>query len=105
MKKRGFQQEDYPDFPPKKTFFNKSKNFIQKRVSKMNDYFKKLFVTLPQKVPYTNAVIDLCQPFKLNVAVIGKKNSGKSSLIQGFVNVLVEYQKSKEYFQRKPAFG
>jgi polynucleotide 5'-kinase involved in rRNA processing len=39
------------------------------------------------------------------VAVIGKKNSGKSSLIQGFVNVLVDYQKSKDFFQRKPVFG
>ncbi|CDW71814.1 UNKNOWN [Stylonychia lemnae] len=105
MKKRGFQPEDFPDFPPKKTFFNKSKNFLQKRVLKINNYFTKLFDKFPQKVPYTNAIIDLCQPFKLNVAVIGKKNSGKSSLIQGFVNVLVDYQKNKEYFQRRQVFG
>lgn len=71
MKKKGFQSEDFPDFPPKKTFFNMTKNFIQKRIAKINLYFEALFEIFPQKVPYTNAIIDLCQPFKLNVAVIG----------------------------------
>lgn len=60
MKKKGFASEDFPDFPPKKTFFNKSKGFIQKRVAKINTYFEALFSKFPQKVPYTNAIIDLC---------------------------------------------
>eukprot|EP00347_Sterkiella_histriomuscorum_P001492 403371827 len=77
MKKHNYQPEDFPDFPPKKTFFNKTKGFVQ-------------------KLPYTNAVIDLCQPFKLNLAVIGQKGSGKSALIESIVNVLVDYQKNRE---------
>ncbi len=28
MKKRGMNPDEYPDFPPKKAFFNKSKKFI-----------------------------------------------------------------------------
>lgn len=28
MKKKGLNAELFPDFPPKKTFFNKSKNFV-----------------------------------------------------------------------------
>ncbi len=46
MKKKGFNAEDFPTFPPKK-IFNKSKNFIQKRVTKINDFFQLLFKTFP----------------------------------------------------------
>ena len=28
MKKRGLNPEEFPDFPPKKAFFNKTKKFI-----------------------------------------------------------------------------
>lgn len=38
----------------------------------MNIYFEEIFKAFPNKVPYTNAIIDLCLPFKLNIAVIGK---------------------------------
>jgi len=55
-------------------------------------------------VPYTNAIIDLCQPFKLNIAVIGQKNSGKSTLIQSIVNILVDYQKNKNYFSKTSGY-
>jgi hypothetical protein len=39
MKKKGFNPEDFPPFPPKK-LFNKSKNFIQKRIFQINTYFE-----------------------------------------------------------------
>jgi ABC-type Mn2+/Zn2+ transport system ATPase subunit len=45
---------------------------------------------MPNKVPFTNAIIDLCLPFKLNVAVIGKNKSGKSSYIESIVKLLTE---------------
>ena len=43
-------------------------------------------------MPYTNAIIDLCQPFKLNIAVIGARNSGKSNLVQSLVNLLLDHK-------------
>ena len=81
--------EDIPEFPPKK-LFNLGKGFVEKRINKINRYFDNLFSKFCEKVPYTNAVIDLCQPFKLNVAVIGMQGTGKSSLIQGIIDLLVE---------------
>ena len=44
----------------------------------------------PTKVPFTNALIDLCQPLRLSVAVIGSHQSGKSSLIKAFANLLTD---------------
>jgi ABC-type cobalamin/Fe3+-siderophores transport system ATPase subunit len=41
-------------------------------------------------VPFTNALIDLCQPLRLSVAVIGAHKSGKSSLIKGMARLLTE---------------
>lgn len=90
LQKKKISHEQFPQFPPKK-LFNKSKNFIQKRIAQINTYFQKIFDEYKDKVPYTNAIIDLCQPFKLNVAVIGQKGSGKSKLIKGMVDVLVDF--------------
>lgn len=56
----------------------------------MNIYFDELFKLYPSKVPYTNAIIDLCLPFKLNIAVIGKSKCGKSSYIEAIVKLLTE---------------
>lgn len=44
----------------------------------------------PTKVPYTNAIIDLCLPFKLNIAVIGKTKCGKSTYIESIIKLLTE---------------
>jgi hypothetical protein len=46
MRKKGFNPDDFPSFPPKK-IFNKSKNFIQKRVAKINNYFAQVFEAFP----------------------------------------------------------
>jgi len=92
MKKKGI--EEFPAFPPKK-LFNKGRGFIQKRVQQINVFFEALFHLFPQKVPFTNAVVDLCQPFKLNVSVVGQKGSGKSALVEGLVRVLVDFQQNK----------
>ena len=97
MKKKGFEAEEFPAFPPKK-LFNKGKGFIQKRVQQINAYFAALFRVFPQKVPFTNAVVDLCQPFKLNLALIGQRGSGKSAVIEGLVRLLVDFQQNKDRF-------
>lgn len=99
MKKKGFREENFPEFPPKK-LFNKSKCFIERRSHLLNQYFLELFQKFPEKIPYTNALIDLCQPFKLNIAVIGSKESGKSSLIQSVVYTLAELANYKEQLKR-----
>jgi hypothetical protein len=71
MKKNSVASEDFPDFPPKKLLFNKGKSFIDKRISLLNAYFEDLMLKFCEKIPFTNALIDLCQPFKLNIAIIG----------------------------------
>jgi Cdc6-like AAA superfamily ATPase len=81
---------DFPEFPGKKLFFNKDKGFLQKRVQNLNAYFNTLYKLYPLKIPYTNSIIDLCLPFKLNVAVIGSKGSGKTLLIESIVKALTE---------------
>ena len=101
MKKRGMNPDDFPDFPPKKAFFNKSKKFIQQRIQQINVYFAEIFQKYPLKVPYTNAIIDLCQPFKLNIALIGQGKTGKSTLIESVVNLLMDYKSNLEYFEKK----
>jgi ABC-type microcin C transport system duplicated ATPase subunit YejF len=45
---------------------------------------------MPNKVPFSKAIIDLCLPFKLNIAVIGKTKSGKTSYIEGIVKILTD---------------
>jgi ABC-type phosphate/phosphonate transport system ATPase subunit len=52
-------------------------------------------------VPYTNAIIDLCQPFKLNIALIGQAGSGKSTLIESVANLLMDFKSNQEYFLKK----
>jgi hypothetical protein len=79
---------DLPEFPPKKMFFNQSKAYVEQRMAAMNRYFEQLFDLFPQKVPFTNAIIDLCQPLRLSVAVIGSHKSGKSALIKAFADLL-----------------
>lgn len=46
MRKKGFNADEFPSFPPKK-IFNKSKNFIQKRVAKINTFFAQVFEIYP----------------------------------------------------------
>ena len=48
-----------PEFPPKKLFGSTDREFIQKRVKKLNKYFDSLFGEFPDKVPFTNALIEL----------------------------------------------
>lgn len=84
------------DFPPKKVFHNTDRDFIHKRMKKLNLYFSQLFERFPQKVPYTNSLLDMCTPFPLNVAVIGERGSGKSELIINVIQAL----KSKNFAQR-----
>ena len=81
---------DLPEFPAKKIFFNKSKAIIEQRMASINRYFEQLFELFPQKVPFTNAIIDLCQPLRLSVAVIGSHKSGKSALIKAFADLLTD---------------
>lgn len=90
FKKKGYSSSDFPEFPPKKLLFNKDPQFIQKRVMQMNNYFDELFQKFPAKVPYTNAIIDLCLPFKLNIAVIGKQKCGKTSYIEAIIKLMTE---------------
>ena len=89
-KKKNLPGVEFPDFPPKKLLFNKDPQFLLKRVVLINQYFEHIFKIMPNKVPFTNAIIDLCLPFKLNVAVIGKNKSGKSSYIESVVKLLTE---------------
>ena len=56
-------------------------------------------------MPTTNAIIDLCLPFKLNVAVIGKKNSGRTSYIQAVVKLLTEKSESELSTNIMPSQG
>ena len=65
---------------------------MTRRIAKINAYFDDIYSSYPQKIPYTNAIIDLCLPFKLNVAVIGSKNSCKTSYIEAIVKMLIEKQ-------------
>ena len=90
QKRKNISGVDFPEFPPKKLLFNKEPQFIMKRIHMINDYFAQVFKVYPNKLPYTNAVIDLCLPFKLNVALIGKKNCGKTNYIEAIINVLTQ---------------
>ena len=80
MRKRGIDQ--FPEFPPKKLFNNTDREFVEKRIKKLNVYFQSIFEVFPDKVLYTNALIDVCQPLRLNIAVIGDKQTGKTELIR-----------------------
>lgn len=60
LKKKGVEQ--LPKFPPKKLLNNMDRQFVHDRIKKINTYFKQLFEGFPGKVPFTNALIDLCQP-------------------------------------------
>lgn len=94
---------DLPEFPPKKIFFNQSKSCIEQRITSINRYFEQLFELFPQKVPFTNAIIDLCQPLRLSVAVIGSQKSGKSSLIKAFADLLTDQAEFFKAYRRKQA--
>lgn len=99
MKKNGIAS--IPEFPKKKFFFAKTKAFIDARIKNINNYFLSLFGAFPQKVPFTNALIDLCQPLRLSVAVLGAHRSGKSSIIRAFARVLIEREEFQREFQRR----
>ena len=90
LKKNGYNINEYPEFPPKKLFFANTAGNIKARMDQINLYFNELFKKYPQKVPFTNALIDLCQPLRLSVAVIGAHKSGKSALIKGMARLLTE---------------
>ena len=45
----------------------------------------------PEKIAFTNAMIDLFQPFKLNLAVYGPKNCGKTTLLYGLVEAATNF--------------
>lgn len=89
-------EERVGDFPKKKLFNNMDKDFVRKRIRKINLYLKRLFESYPQKVPFTNALVDLCQPHKLNVAVIGDQGTGKSELILKIIALLKGKNKTDE---------
>ena len=59
-KKKG--KEFNVEFPPKKIFHNTDREFVHKRIKKLNAYFAKIFEEYRNKVPFTNAILDLCQP-------------------------------------------
>ena len=54
--------DNLPEFPPKTLFNNTDKHFIHQRVKSLNLYFKQLFKVLPDRLPYTLSINDLCQP-------------------------------------------
>jgi hypothetical protein len=59
MKKKGILANEFPEFPPKR-IFNKGEDFVKRRIAKLNQYFALLYTKFSQKIPYTNAIIDLC---------------------------------------------
>ena len=62
LKKKLISVDRFPEFPPKKLFNNSGKDFITKRIKGLNHYFNLLFDAFPEKVPFTNTLIDLCLP-------------------------------------------
>lgn len=59
LKKRDIDPEKFPEFPPKR-LFNKGRHFTMKRIAKINAYFQELYRMHPEKVAFTNAIVDLC---------------------------------------------
>ncbi len=70
-------------------------------MASINRYFQELFELFPQKLPFTNAIIDLCQPLRLSVAVIGSHKSGKSALIKAFADLLTDQAEFYKTYRRK----
>ncbi len=74
-----------------------------------NRYFEQLFELFPQKVPFTNAIIDLCQPLRLSVPVISSHKSGKSAFIKAFTDLLTDqaefYKTQRKNKAEKAFFG
>jgi hypothetical protein len=82
IRRNGFSESDFPNFPPKKILNNTSKDFLQSRIKKLNKYFQSLFAAFPLRFPYTSSLSELCSPDRLNILLVGDKMTGKSNLKQ-----------------------
>lgn len=74
-----------PAFPPKKWFGNKSEEFLQKRMRKLEQYFGQLLTMAP--VTSGDSLLLALQPVAVwDIAVIGLPKIGKAQFVKRFLH-------------------
>lgn len=74
-----------PAFPPKKWFGNKSEEFLQNRMRRLDQYFREL-LTLPQITSGDSLLLALQPVAVWDIAVIGMPKIGKAQFVKRFLH-------------------
>jgi hypothetical protein len=89
-----------PEFPPKKFINSTSKDFIEKRMNDINDYFKALFAS---NISHIGAVISFCTPVKSNIILCGCGNSYMGFLFDKLVLTAKALVGTSPHFHSMPS--
>ena len=60
---------------------NSDEKFLMRRQERLNTYFEQLLSSFPHTLGTFKAVQALTEPHRLNIALVGERHSGKTSLI------------------------
>ena len=91
-----------PIFPPKKFFNNTNKDFLNKRMKELNQYFINLYELLPN-LSSSASLIQFCKPIKMDIIVCGGHSSGKSLFLERLLFLLEKNVENDLCFSSSPA--